>query len=650
MKTVAQLFILTFMAVPAFSQDFEEIVKVVADDRETEDRAAWSVDISGDFAIMGAYGDDYGASPNMGSAYLYQRDGLDWVQIQKLSNSDQESYDRFGWSVAIDGDYAIVGAYGEDEDEDGANSLSKAGSAYIFERDEDGVWVEVQKIVAADRHAGDEFGSSVAIHGNTAVVGAHIDDTDEDGLNWMYHSGSAYIFERGADGVWTQTQKIVASDRSPGTEFDPDHEDWNDRFGESVGVWNDFIVVGAPFASKAYMFEKVGGVWTEVSFLTTAETYWLDRYGQDVDIDSTTVMVGAYTEDENSALLDYMKNAGAVYVFNRVAPGTWNYTQKITPADRSVGDHFGLSVSIDGDYMISGTHQDNHDENTENDLENAGSAYIYERTGGVWFEIQKLDASDREIEDQFGIAVSISGNTAIVGAYQQDYTPEGTDYQEDAGAAYIFTNETCPAVSSSQDVVLCVGESVTVGESTYDAAGIYTDILLSAAGCDSTVTTTVSFEAPIETGVSIAGITLTAELDGASYQWIDCHDNSPISGATDQSYTPTANGEYAVIVTDGDCSDTSSCTAITTVGLTSNSLQNQVSIYPNPNKGEFILKSNAGMIGAQLEILNDLGKVIYTQSISQSQEVISLSDLAGGVYMLRLATDEGLVIKKVIVE
>jgi hypothetical protein len=160
----------------------------------------------------------------------------------------------------------------------------------------------------------------------------------------------------------------------------------------------------------------------------------------------------------------------------------------------------------------------------------------------------------------------------------------------------------------------------------------------------------VSFEAPIETGVSIAGITLTAELDGASYQWIDCHDNSPISGATDQSYTPTANGEYAVIVTDGDCSDTSSCTAITTVGLTSNSLQNQVSIYPNPNKGEFILKSNAGMIGAQLEILNDLGKVIYTQSISQSQEVISLSDLAGGVYMLRLATDEGLVIKKVIVE
>lgn len=94
-----------------YGQSFEKFMNVVADDRDVEVRFGWSVDIDGNFAIIGAYADDFGATnPNMGSAYIFQKVGSEWVQIQKIYNEDQDDYDRFGWSVAIDGNYAIVGA------------------------------------------------------------------------------------------------------------------------------------------------------------------------------------------------------------------------------------------------------------------------------------------------------------------------------------------------------------------------------------------------------------------------------------------------------------------------------------------------------------------------------------------------------------
>ena len=143
MKKIS-FFILSLLGLfTSFAQPILEFQKIVASDRELEDRYGWSLDISTDFAIVGAYADDFGpTNPNMGSAYIYEKTGEDeWTFVQKLTNSDQDDYDRFGWSVAIDGHYAIVGAYGEDEDADDANTLSKAGSAYIFERNDEGVWV-----------------------------------------------------------------------------------------------------------------------------------------------------------------------------------------------------------------------------------------------------------------------------------------------------------------------------------------------------------------------------------------------------------------------------------------------------------------------------------------------------------------------------
>lgn len=621
-KRLHYTFVLCLLGTTGFGQSFPQLQKVTADDRESEDRAGWTVDINGTTAAVGAYGDDFGATnPNMGSVYLYEQDGDGtWAFSQKIFNSDQDDYDRFGWSVDIDEDLMIVGAYGEDEDENDENSLSKAGSAYIFEREGDGTWTEVQKIVASDRAEGDEFGFSVAIHGDLIVVGAHYCSTNEVGGAFSLHAGAAYIFEQNDAGVWVELQKLVASDRwgNPGSDFD--EEDWNWRYGESVGVFDDYVVVGSPFASKGYVYERSGDTWSEAEKLEYPGISWLDRAGI-VAIDGTTIALGAQTWDYSEVWgEDELMNSGGAAVFDRNAgTGEWEFTQMIVNADRDAGDHFGIDIDIAGDYIVVGTHSDNHDEEDAAYLENAGSAYVFKLTDGTWAEYDKMDASDRAEEDEFGIAVSISGATAIVGAFQQDYPSGGGEYIEDAGAAYFFTDsedEGCPPVYSSQAPTICDGESFTVGASTYTETGTYTDVLTSVDGCDSIVTTNLTvlgadpfeYEETIcegqevvvgestyteagtytdvfetDAGCDSVVITTVIVTDGiddnvvsgdefglftfaegiVSYQWIRCDPYEEIPGENFWFFVPPGDGEYAVIVeSEGGCIDTSDCVTI----------------------------------------------------------------------------------------
>ena len=221
------------------AQSWTQVQKAVPNDRETDDTFGFDVAVSGVYAIAGATHQREDPQGNtighlLGGAYIFERDANgQWVEHQRIGASDGESFDKYGWSVDIDGSYAIVGAYQEEDDLNGQNELSEAGSAYIYERDVTGNWIEVQKIIASDRESGDIFGYSVSISGNYAIVGAPFESPDPSGMP-LPQAGSAYLFERNQSGNWVEVQKLTSQNRESG-----------EAFGYSVKVEGDRAVIDA---------------------------------------------------------------------------------------------------------------------------------------------------------------------------------------------------------------------------------------------------------------------------------------------------------------------------------------------------------------------------------------------------------------------
>jgi len=363
--------------------------KIVASDGAADDYFGYSVAISGNYAIVGAYQDDDNGTDS-GSAYIFNV--TTGAELHKLVPSDGAANDIFGISVAIDGNYAIVGA--RQDDDNGSNS----GSAYIFNVT---TGAELHKLTASDGVAGDNFGHSVAIDGNYAIVGARQDD--DNGTT----SGSAYIFNvtTGAE-----LHKLLASD---GASYD--------YFGNSVAISGNYAIVGARYdddngsnSGSAYIFNVTTGA--ELHKLTASDGAADDYFGESVAISGNYAIVVAYADDDKGS------NSGSVYIFN---VNTGAELHKLTASDGAESDYFGISVAIDGNYAIVGAHAD------DDKGSGSGSAYIFNVQTGA--ELHKLVASDGAASDQFGISVAISGIYTIVGARMDD------DNGANSGSAYIFT-------------------------------------------------------------------------------------------------------------------------------------------------------------------------------------------------------------------
>lgn len=378
--------------------------KLTSIDELSGDTFSASVAISGDTAVVGSPLSDYYLT-NMGVAYVYVRTNAQWTQQQRIIASDYSSSDNFGTSVAISGDTLLIGApyhFG---------AASSSGQAYVYQRS-GSFWGEQAKLTATGAAASDYFGRSVGVDVDTAIVGAPGVD-----LTGQTDAGAAFVFLRTGTS-WALQQKLTAADALA-----------SDAFGSAVAVSGNLAIVGAPKddstggivdVGSAYPFVRSGTTWTQDPLLTPADGATLDLFGSSVAISVDTAVIGSPQNDAKGT------NSGAAYVYQRGGTG-WGAPQKLTASDGTTGDLLGSGVAISSDTLVLGSPFADTILGTD-----SGAAYVWNRSGGVWSESTKLSAADGGSSDQFGAAVGISGDSAVVGS------PQHTENFSRRGAAYVF--------------------------------------------------------------------------------------------------------------------------------------------------------------------------------------------------------------------
>ena len=396
--------VLLLIAISAWAMTSVEKVKLLADDGAPNDFFGFSVALSGDTAVIGATKvDDDIRGVDVGAAYVFTRSGNSWHQQAKLTADDGAAKDEFGGKVTLSGDTAVIGAIFHDD------KGNDSGSVYVFTRSGT-TWSQQVKLTAADTAANDAFGQSIALSDDTVVIGApHDDDKGND-------SGSVYVFTRSGT-TWSQQVKLTAADGAEG-----------DVFGISIAFSGDTIVIGADLndekalnAGAVYVFTRSGNNWSQQAKLTAADGAETDIFGVRVALSGDTVLISARRDDDDVMGID----AGSAYVFTRTGT-TWQQQVKLTAADGAADDRFGRSVALVGDTAVIGAmFQDDKGDNS-------GSAYMFIRSGSTWSQQAKLTAADGAAGDVFGWSVALSGDTAVIAATRND------DKGNESGSAYVF--------------------------------------------------------------------------------------------------------------------------------------------------------------------------------------------------------------------
>ncbi|MCP3998593.1 MAG: hypothetical protein GY722_26515 [bacterium] len=456
MKTTLATVLTFLLAVTAVfaEQVVTEAAKLKAGDGAAGDLFAWKVALDGSTALIsGVFDDDKG--DNSGSAYVFvrQTDGS-WSQQAKLKPNDGAPGDKFAFHLDIDGDTAIIGA--SLDDDRGPDS----GSAYIFTRS--GLsWSQQAKLTAPDGPIGDpsssggvpedssgsssggaagdssgsssggpagdspasdgpKFGLRVAISGDTAVAAAVYDD------EIAKDAGKVYVFAR--NGTSWNLQKVLTPDPPASNST---------QFGYSATVSGDTILVGAwretgpagDLQGSVYVFDRdQRGIdnWESSGKITASDGAKGDVFGSAVDIDGNTAVIGAIWDDEKGS------ESGSAYVFMREVHSAgpagespiWKQQAKLTPADGTAGDRFGVSVGIHEDQIVVGAMKD--------DGNDSGAVYLFTRSGSSWTEKSKFRPCDGGLDDGFGFHVALSDDTVLAGAFSDD------DLGSQSGSAYVF--------------------------------------------------------------------------------------------------------------------------------------------------------------------------------------------------------------------
>lgn len=328
-----------------------------------------------------------------GRAYVYTKTATGWKQAAELKASDSHSNDQFGRTVAIAGNTAVVGAWNYAD----YTNQQFGGRAYVFTKTTSG-WKQAAELRGSDTVLSDEFGWSVAVTSGTVVVGAPMHDN---------YTGRTYVFSHTASG-WKQAAELKGSDIVGSWPDEP-------RFGLSVAVSGTTVVVGAwgpakyHYAGRAYVFSKTTSGWKQAAELKGSDTVAGDNFGTSVAISGTTAVVGAW---------GHASGAGRAYVFSKTTSG-WKQSAELKGSDTVAKARFGSGVAVAGTVAVVGAYN----------AKGAGRAYVFTKTASGWKQAAEMKGSDTVSGDCFGYSTAVSGTTALVGAW---------GHASGAGRAYIF--------------------------------------------------------------------------------------------------------------------------------------------------------------------------------------------------------------------
>ncbi len=385
---------------PTACAEWIETAKLFGADTLPGSWAGWGskgVDIDSGTVVLGA------AQPNgvgPGEAYVFRNEGGGWTQVGELAALDGAVGELFGSAVAVSGNRAVVTA------PEGRSPAGRTGAAYVFEYS-GSAWQQVAKLTADDGASGDTFGSDVAIHGDSIIVGANHDEDQG------HFTGAAYVFRNDGSG-WSQAAKLTASDQA---EFD--------GFGTAVAIHGNTALVGAVDEGadgSVYVFEDSGAGWQQVGKWTATEKTGINgAFGWSLDLEENRAVVGRFRAPDEAG------GAGAAYVFDRTDSG-WMETARLLADDAASGDALGISVGLSGDTIIAGAYS--NDELGGG----AGAAYVFDFDGTGWSQTQKLFGSTVAASDLFGYSVAVENGTIVATSLGDD------EAGARAGAAFVFAN------------------------------------------------------------------------------------------------------------------------------------------------------------------------------------------------------------------
>jgi hypothetical protein len=677
-KNIILFLLLSLFSLSGMSQSFMGKQKLIDPNRSSLERLGFQVASAGDYLILSspeANRDTNGLNPfsSAGLVVIYKKNVFGGYNYhQTLQSAHRNTVGQFGWSMAAQDSILVVGARGEDIGQ------FKNGAAYVFKL-QNGWWVQSQRLLSNDTAFNARYGSSVAISGNTIVIGAEQNPTDSAGNNFSGGAGAAYVYDY-QNGSWLLSEKLSASVRSGA------------RFGTGVAINGNSIMVSAPlelysipnstlfYRGVMYAFERNAlGDWNENQRLLDTAVTGASNLGDAMAWSDSILIVSSHQKFYANTV-----GAGVAFYLGKNQNGFWQLKQIISSPAPFNNDEFGTSLTLEGGNLIVGVPLEDHDENEQNPLTGSGAAYWYEldpQSDQFIFK-QKILPNDRSnpesTGDFFGMDVHLKNNILLIGAPYDGHDTVNLNFISNAGAAYLFDTICSNTPTLARDTI-CFGTNYFFGGQSLNSSGVYQNTFTTAMGCDSAVTLYLEVHPQIKdtlhidacrrfyllgrginvysSGIyedtlqsangcdSILSYNLSiiiinadvrpvnthqarATTQNATYQWLDCLDGlTPVPGATNDTLTAPYNGVFAVAVTRNGCTDTSQCIIISGVSLQEHYLT-KLRAYPNP--AIKILQFNRHLKSGQ--IVDQQGRVV----LQVSGWTADISALAAGMYFLKV--------------